>query len=429
MNKLALSRRHFLGAAGSLAAVQAFGSGARAQAREPLVFIGWSHTEAGSKPFLEKTFDGFRSANANVNFEVLGVPFGQMETSLLLRKRSNQRTDIAQLQERWLAPFVAAGGVADVDQLFGKDFIDKTYHPAALAMTKVGDKRYGLPWVTGSTGLVSHAKVLADAGVGEMPKSIDAFIDALRKVKKAKPASSPMGLSTKNPSLIQLESQLFFWTFGGRFFDGDKVAANSDANRKALTLLADMVKEGLVLPGNDRFDIRRLYAQELVAFYPDPPLARAFARAQSGQGEAYDKNVVPVAMPVVSPSDTPVSVQWGHLLGFLDYGGARPGRDTAAARFANYVSQPDVQIAYYKETGVFPSTIAAIDRLKDDSYLQKWIDLSRTARPDELTPFSNANELRTVIGEEVAAAMLAQKTPADALKSMSDRLTSIGPKR
>ena len=25
----------------------------------------------------------------------------------------------------------------------------------------------------------------------------------------------------------------------------------------------------------DRFDIRRLYAQELVAFYPDPPLARA----------------------------------------------------------------------------------------------------------------------------------------------------------
>jgi multiple sugar transport system substrate-binding protein len=353
-----------------------------------------------------------------------------METSLLLRKRSSQRTDIAQLQERWLANFVGAGGMFDVDQVFGSDFIDKTYHSAALAMTKVGGKRYALPWVTGSTGLVSHAKVLSDAGVSEPPKSIDAFVEALRKVKKAKPASSPMGLSTKNASLIQLESQLFFWTFGGGFFDASgKVVADSDANRKALTLLADLVKEGLVLPGNDRFDIRRLFAQELVAFYPDPPLARAFARAQSGQGEAYDKNVVPIAMPVVSPGDTPVSVQWGHLLGFFDYGGAKPGAETAAAKFAKYVSQPDVQIAYYKETGVFPSTIAAIDTLKDDAYLQKWIELSKTARPDELTPFSNANELRNVIGEEVAAAMLGQKTPADAIKSMADRLTAIGAKR
>lgn len=430
MIKVEMTRRNVLALAGAAGAGYLMGSSAgRAASANTLVFIGWSHTEAGSKPFLEQTFEKYRSENKDIKLDTVGVPFAQMETTLLLRKRSNQQTDVGQLQERWLSPFVAAGGMFDVDEIFGKEFIDRTYHPSALAMTKVNGKRYALPWVSGSTGLVAHAKVLQDAGVKEMPKTIDAFVDALRAVKKAKPSSSPMGFSTKNPSLTQLETQLFFWTFGGTFFKDTEVVVDSDANRQALALLADLVKEGLILPGNDRFDIRRLYAQEQVAFYPDPPLARAFARAQSGQGEAYDKNVVPVAMPILKAGDAPVSIQWGHLLGFFNYGGAKPTPDGATGRFVNLVSQPETQIAYYKETGVFPATNAAISSLKDDAYLTKWIDLSSTARPDELSSFSNANELRTVIGEEVAAAMLGQKTPADALKSMSDRLKSIGPKK
>lgn len=431
MIKTELTRRNLMALAGAAGAGYLLGSRAAAAAsNNTLVYVGWSHTEAGSKPFLEETFKQYRSANQGIKLETVGVPFAQMETTLLLRKRSSQQTDVAQLQERWLAPFVAAGGMSDVDEVFGKDFIDKTYHPAALAMTVVGGKRYALPWVTGSTGLVAHAKVMEDSGISEPPKTIDAFVDALRKVKKAKPSSSPMGFSTKNPSLTQLESQLFFWTFGGSFFDDKgEVVADSDPNRQALTLLADLVKEGLILPGNDRFDIRRLFAQEQVAFYPDPPLARAFARAQSGQGEAYDRNVLPVAMPVLKAGDAPVSVQWGHLLGFFNYGGAKPAVDGPSGQFAKLLSKPEVQIEYYKQTGVFPSTLAAIATLKDDTYLTKWIDLSSTARADELTPFSNANELRTVIGEEVAAAMLAQKQPAEALKSMSDRLKAIGPKK
>lgn len=105
----------------------------------------------------------------------------------------------------------AGGGLADVDQIFGKAMVDETFHETALAMTKVGGKRMALPWVTGSTGLVAHGKLLSDVGITQMPETIDELLDALRKVKKAKPFSSPYGFSTKDPSLTQLESQLFFW--------------------------------------------------------------------------------------------------------------------------------------------------------------------------------------------------------------------------
>lgn len=87
------------------------------------------------------------------------------------------------------------------------------------------------------------------------------------------------------------------------------------------------------------------------------------------------------------------------------------------------------QIAYYKATGVFPSTKAAIKALADDQYLVNWLDQSRNARPDELSVFANGNELRNIIGEEVTGAMLGQKTPADAIKSMAGRLVAAGPKR
>lgn len=420
-----LTRRQTLLAAGAALAMPSL---ARAQAGDSLTYLGWSHTEAGSKPFLDGVFADFKAANASIRFETVGVPFGQMETTVFLRKRSNQRTDVIQMQERWLATFVAAGGMVDVDKIFGADYIDKTFHPNAVAQSRVRGGRYGVPWVSGSTGLVANTKLLAEVGVRK-PETMDELLDTMRKIKKAKPNSSPLGITTKNTSLTQLETQLFFWQFGAKFFDAaGKVTIDSDAARQALTLLATMTKEGLIVPGNDRFDFRRLFAQELVAFYPDPPLARAFARAQSGQGEAYDRNISPMATPVVKRGDDPVSIQWSHLLAFPDFGSAKPTADGPVGRFVTHLAKPETQLAYFRTAGVFPTSKVALETLASDSYVTEWVALSKFARADEIAQFSNGPQLRDVIGEEIVSAMLGQKTPAEAISSMSKRLTEIGPK-
>ncbi len=420
-----LTRRQTLLAAGAALAMPSL---ARAQAGDSLTYLGWSHTEAGSKPFLDGVFADFKAANASIRLETVGVPFGQMETTVFLRKRSNQRTDVIQMQERWLATFVAAGGMIDVDKIFGADYIDKTFHPNAVAQSRVRGGRYGVPWVSGSTGLVANTKLLAEVGVRK-PETMDELLDTMRKIKKAKPNSSPLGITTKNTSLTQLETQLFFWQFGAKFFDaGGKVTIDSEPARQALSLLATMTKEGLIVPGNDRFDFRRLFAQELVAFYPDPPLARAFARAQSGQGEAYDRNISPMATPVLKRGDDPVSIQWSHLLAFPDFGGAKPTADGPVGRFVTHLAKPETQLAYFRTAGVFPTSKVALETLASDSYVTEWVALSKFARVDEIAQFSNGPQLRDVIGEEIVSAMLGQKTPAEAISSMSKRLTEIGPK-
>ena len=75
-----LSRRQALVGAGAILAIPSL---VRAQSAESLTYLGWSHTEAGSKPFLDGVFGDFKAANPAVRFETVGVPFGQMETTVL----------------------------------------------------------------------------------------------------------------------------------------------------------------------------------------------------------------------------------------------------------------------------------------------------------------------------------------------------------
>jgi multiple sugar transport system substrate-binding protein len=317
-----------------------------------------------------------------------------------------------------------------VDEVFGADQIDAKYDATALKMANVGDKRFGIPWVTGTIGLVANGKVMDAAGINGEPKTMDEWLKILQDIKRAVPSSSPFGFSTKSAGLAQFESQLIFWNYGASFIGEDgEIAIDSSEARDALTMLTQMVKDGLILPGNDRFDFRNLFAQGLVGFYPDLPLAKAFARDLSAEGEAYEEYVLPVPIPVASEGMKPVSILGGHLVVLPEYGGTQPTPDSAAGKFIDLITSTDVQIEYYRATGFFPTTKEAIAVLKDDQFFVNWNKANSNARTDEFAPFLNADNLRTIVGEEIIASMLGQKSPDEAITTMTERLKAAEPRR
>src|SRR5262249_10471021 len=139
--------------------------------------------------------------------------------------------------------------------------------------------------------------------------------------------------------------------------------------------------------------------------------------------------VIPMAMPVVNAGDLPRAVHWAHFMVMYDHGGARPAADSPAARMVRYFSQPDVQVAYYRAVGVFPTNRAALEQLRDDEYLTRWVALSGNALRDEPSNFANSADLRRAIGEEVIAAMLGQKSVDAAITTMASRLRAAPPRR
>ncbi len=416
-----LTRRHFTQ---SLAAASLLGSGAvRAQSRT-LTYVGWSHDEAASKGVLTGMFDGYRKTHADTKLDVIGFPWGQMQQNILLRMRSGQPLDVVQLAERWLPQFGSTGKLLDLNEVYGKGALQKVISPGLLKLGEYRGKQLGLPWTAASIGMVANAKVLKDAGINQPPQTVDAFVEALKAIKRTQPQSVPYAMTTKNNNSMSPDFQVWLWTFGGQLFDDKgKVLVNSAAGVRALSFMADLVKDGLAAKDIDRPDARRMYAQNQTGFYQDAPLARGFARNNSGKGADFDSNVIAMATPVLRRGDAPQSFAWGHLLTMFGDGKSVPNAQSLQASFAAHLAMNDAnQLAYFKDQGLFPVTNSALAQVANDPYVAAWSKAANTAERDEISMWSNSADLTTIVGEEVQGALLGQKTAQAAIESMGKRL-------
>jgi multiple sugar transport system substrate-binding protein len=418
MTNRSIGRRALLGGAAALTASAA----AQAQGGA-LTYVGWSHDEAASRPVLTEAFERFRAANPGLRVDVVGFPWAQMQQNLVLRQRSNQPQDVVQLAERWLPQFARVLQPADLRQVLG-DEVAAAIDPGLLRIGQVGGRQLGLPWTAGSIGMVANRKVLADAGVAEMPRTVDAFTDTLRRIRRSNAELVPYAFATKNNATMSPDFQVWLWTFGGRLFDADdKVAVDSDAARAALSFLVDLSREALIARDVDRPDSRRLFGQHRTAFYHDAPLARGFARDNSGQGAAFDQHVAAAATPVLRAGDPTRSLMWGHLLVIPNARNARIGAESPGARLVRHLALDDeTQLRYFRAVGLFPVTRSALATLSDDTYVTEWSRNAGTAEPDEPSAWPNAADLTNIVGEEVQAALLLTKPPAQAIADMASRL-------
>lgn len=393
---------------------------------ETVRMVGWSISESATKPFVEQQTKAIEARQAGLKLEQIGFPYAQTLQNMILRFRSNQPEEVLQMSERWVPALAAMNVLRDVDPLFGKADLEAAIDPAFLKMGEVNGVRRGVPWIIGSIGVVQNSAVLAKAGLKEAPKTMIEWRDHLRKIKAAIPNSVPLAMSTVNPDLIQVEAQIVFWQFGARFFKDGKVAINSPQAREALKFLVSLVEEGLIAKGNDRNAARRLFAQELVGYYFDPPVARGFARQLTGKGPAYDTNVQVIPTPAAAAGEPPRSVVWAHLLGVTTPAMSPAALNDAKMVVAHFALNPETQMAYWRDQSVFPSTRKAIDQLKSEPYAASWLALARTALPDEPSQFANSERLRRIIGEEIEAALLGAKAPDAAIAEMAKRLEAEG---
>ncbi|MBK7591536.1 MAG: sugar ABC transporter substrate-binding protein [Betaproteobacteria bacterium] len=410
--------------AGALACALIMQPGLVAAQATTLTYVGWSQDEAASKPTLTAMFEGFQKANPGVKLDVIGYPWAQMQQNLVLRLRSNQPLSVAQMQERWLPTFAALDNLVDLNDVYGKANLEQQINPGLLRLGQIGGKQLGLPWTAGSIGMVANLKVLKDAGIAAPPTTVDEFVAALRAIKKAQPQSVPYALMTKNNSSMSPEFQVWLWTFGGQLFDErGNVKVASPAAVKALTFMTDLVRENLAAKDIDRPDARRLFAQFQTAFYNDAPLARGFARNNSGQGAAFDANVGAMATPVARAGEAPQSLAWGHLLVLLKPASGTLNADSPAAKFAAHLALNTAsELAYFKDVGLFPVTNDALAAVAADPYATNWSRNARTSRRDETSNWANAADLTTIVGEEVQGALLGQKSPQAAIDAMASRL-------
>ncbi|MEM6761874.1 MAG: hypothetical protein AAF615_03260 [Pseudomonadota bacterium] len=412
-----MSLRKAMGGVVALATVLAAGQASA----EPVEFMSWTVTEETGKAVINEMIESFDG-----EVDAQGYAWGDMNKNYVLRARSRTLPDVGQTQGRLLPTVAAATNPLDLNEVVGREKLLEMFDESFLAAGEVNGKQVGLPWIAGTIGWVANQEVLDAAGVNAMPTTVDEFKAALEAVRDNVPNSVPFGMATKNPNSILLDYLILAWTFGAEPIGADgSPSVNSPEAVEALAFMTDLVQNRLAAPEVDRPDARRLFAQGATAFYVDAPVARAFARQFSGRGEEIDPAVKPIPGPVKAAGETPVSISWGHILAV--FGDDNASADSDAVRWVMHLLSDDQLVPYAVNQSVLPGTKTgqASEAVQGDAYLASWADASKAPRRNTVASLDNASAVATVIGEEVQAAILGQKTPQEAADSMQSRLDDI----
>lgn len=411
-----------------IAALALAGCATSALAADKVTFLNWITAEPSNAPVMQKLI-----GDTGVPVEVLSSSWGDMQKSVFLRLRTKQPLDVFQAQERWLPTFAQMPNVVDFNDVYGKEFLEKTFPPEVLVTGQVKGRQVGLPWNVGSISLISNTEVLEKAGVTDAPKTIADFVADLEKVKAAAPQSTPYAMMTKGDDLISSDFQLWLWAHGGSIFDeNDKPVVNSEATVKTLTFMKDLVDRGLAALDVDRGAARRMFGQGESAFYFDAPVAKGFAEDFSGKGEAFVQYIHPILTPVETDGMQSRSMEWGHLLVMLDTDAAKVdgklSADSPSGRFLKGLSMNDgIQLEYFQKLGAIPVTLSAraSDIVTSDRYTVEWNASLGMPKLNELAALKDSASYVGVVSEEVQSAVLGKKDAKQAAADMQARIEKL----
>ncbi len=380
-------------------------------------FTGWSLQEGATRDVIMEGVNAYSEATG-AEIETVAFPYNEYLNQVLLQARGGNITGAIQLDIAWLAPLAAMGVLKDL----GPVAADVGYTDAALSSGQVNGMQYGLPWTTASIGMVANATLLEEAGVTEIPATIEEFEAALAALQAYDPDVIPYAAMTDTAQLKDIMP--WIWTFGGTIVSEDgEVVLNDEGTIAAVEWYADLMDRGLIAADMDRFDARQLFAQGRVGFYEDAIVARALA-ANNAPDSDLSENVVPVPRPVLNEGDAPQALLWGHIIVVID----DDNGDDAAA-FAQFLtSDQDTVLNYFENLSLPPTTEAALESetFQGDEYVATWTaGITATARTNPFWPYPEAAAMERTLNEQVQSVLTGDASAADAMEEAHDEISDL----
>lgn len=402
-------------AVGPLAGCGGGGSdGGEATARS-FHFTAWSLNEAASKPVIEQIVSNYASAH-DQHIESASYPYDEYLNQLLLQARGGQISGAAQLDIAWLSSVASLGKLVPLDaQARGAGYTEP-----ALVTGQFEGKQYGLPWTTGSIGLVANRQLLDRAGIHERPRTVEDFVAALEELKGLGDGIVPYAASTKPEQLKDILP--WMQTFGSPLVDGDRVTIGDEPSVAAVEWYKGLLDRKLIADGVARFDARALFAQGKAAFYDDAIVAKGVLAAQ-----AKDKGLVDALEPLPRPTyhgGKSQNLLWGHIVVVFDGDGSQ-----SAADFAKFLtSNTATVVRYFKKLALPPTTRAGLDSsaVQHDAFTRTWTELvTSAASPDPFWKYPQSAQIEEALAQQVQGVLVGKSSAREALASAREQMQEL----
>lgn len=392
-----------------------------AEEKANIVWAGWSGEEEASKPIFERMMETYREQTGN-DVTWVGFTWADAAQQLLIRCQGGEQLDISQADISIFNTLAQANVLADWNDIVGEDYMKDTFEESYLEVGNIDGKQYGMPWTMAAITMVYNPEILTAAGWDEPPTTIDEFEQCMADIKEYNPEIIPYALSTKDVT-CGADFVPWAWTFGGGIWDEDgNVIINNEAGVKALDWYKDMLDKGYVAMDVGRSEARQMFAQGKVAFYDDAVVAKSQVISNGVAPDDVVNVCSAMLRPVENEGDAPQAVQWGGMLVVYE----KSEYKEQAAELAKILNSDEVALDCFINGGMPPVTksAASSDTVKNDPYINTFIESTATARLEETARMTNASEIKNILTEEIQFALLGQKTSQEALDDAAARIGS-----
>jgi ABC-type glycerol-3-phosphate transport system substrate-binding protein len=309
------------------------------------------------------------------------------------------------------------------------------YDPDLIRLYTIKGKLHGLPTISFTVHIVANRAIWEKAGKANLlPKeddgswTYDQFLTAMRAV------AQPNKLW---PWWTQFASEQgdygnwgFFWGKGAYVYktgDYSRVTLNTPKGVEALTFLVQMAKDGLIEPGSTTInysELENMIGKGETAAWSDS--LYAFQRIKVAR--AAGKVSVPIKLQMLQfPHEpgrkTPLPLGPSGIVVFKQTDAAKRA---AALDFARWLNSPRFQRIYAANMHEFPSRKSTGNPLAGDpnyKLVQRW--MAENGRVDLGLAAPSFYKVRVAAVPHMQAAILGQKTPAQALQDFETEANAI----
>ncbi len=353
--------------------------------------------------FVESFMDEFPDVTVNVT----PVPWDAAHDRIVSAIAGGEVPDVTMVGTTWMGEFATLGGLDPTPgNIDGSQFFEGAWNT-----TVVDGTSYAVPWYV-ETRLIYYRTDLA--GEAAAPATWD---DLKAMTAAMQEAGAEYGISLQPGGTGSWQTWMpFFWQAGGEIMGEDgSFTLDGEPCVEALTYYDSYFTDGLTPPAAEDVPVEGRFANGEIASFISGPWMMSIVE---------DAGTDPATYTVAhQPSEEAgTSFVGGSNMAVL----ADADNKVAGWAFLEYLSRPEVQVAWYEEVSALPAVQSAWDdeALSADEKLAAFGEqLSDAKAPPSIATWEQiAAEIDGIIEQVTVGDM----TPEEGCPAMQDAATSIG---
>ena len=373
----------------------------------------WAMGAEGEKlPALAKQFE---AANPGAKVEVTAIPWDAAHDKFTTAITANQTPDAAMVGTTWMGEFAGLGALDPTPPA-----IDKSqFFDGAWKTTEVGGTSYGIPWYV-ETRLVYYRTDLAKkAGFDTPPTDWEGLKSMAKAMQDKAGAKWGIGLQAGGQGSWQTVMP-FAWSNGAELTKDDGKAYNFDTPEvlEAATYYQSFFTDGIsdkAAPATPTTEPD--FVSGKVPMFISGPWMMSAVEKLGGEGFKDKYGVMP--MPAKKSSSS--------FVGGSDFVVFKNSKNRDSAwKLVQFLSDPKVQVDWYKQSTDLPSVKSAWDdpALQSDKKLAEFGKQLETAKAPP--SFPTWEQVIASFDSEMEKVTKTGADPAAALKTVQGQAESIG---